>query len=50
MPPQQGFWLDKDQSLSPSLNHLGQEDEKHPICFRACGPFHLAPENDELVS
>ena len=36
--------------MPPSLNHPGQEHEKDTIRFRACRPFHLTLEDDELLS
>jgi hypothetical protein len=43
-------WLNNEEGLFPGPNHPCQEDEEHPICFRACWPFHLPFENDELLS
>jgi hypothetical protein len=43
-------WLNDEGRLFPDPNHPCQEDEEHPIRFRACWPLHLAPEDDELLS
>src|SRR5438876_506266 len=50
MPAQQRLWLNDEERLLPCPNHPCQEDEEHAIRFRACGAFHLAPEDDELLS
>ncbi len=50
MPPEQGVWLNDKERLFPCPNHSCQEDEEHSIRFRACGPFHLAPEDDKLLA
>jgi len=50
MPPQQRLRLDNEQRLLPCPNHPCQEDEEHAIRFRACGAFHLPPEDDELLT
>ena len=39
-----------DVRLFPCSNHSCQEDEEHSIRLRACWPFYLALENDELLS
>ncbi len=50
MPAQQGIWLHDHESLLPGSNQPGQQDEKDAIGFRACGPFPLPPEDDELLA
>ena len=44
------LWLNDEERLFPVPNHSCQEDEEHAIRFRACGAFHLAPEDAELLS
>jgi hypothetical protein len=43
-------WLNNQEGLLPSSNPPGQQDEKHPIRFRASWPFHLPFEHDELLA
>jgi len=50
MPAQQCLWLNDEERLFPGPNHYYQEDEEHSIRFRACLPFYLPFENDELLS
>jgi hypothetical protein len=50
MPPHQSLWLKDQEGLLPGLNQPGQQDEEHSIRVRACWPFHLSLEDDELVS
>ena len=50
MPPQQCVWLNDDERLFPCPNHPCQKDEEQPIRLRACRPFHLPLEDDELLS
>jgi hypothetical protein len=50
MPPEQGVWLHDQQCLLPGPNKPGQQNEKDAIGFCACRPFHLSPENDELLA
>src|SRR5438552_4757641 len=50
MEAEQRLWLNDEERLLPCPNHPCQEDEEHAIRFRACGAFHLAPEDDELLS
>jgi hypothetical protein len=42
--------LHDQEGLLSGSNQPGQQDEEHAICFRACWPFHLSPEDDELLS
>jgi hypothetical protein len=42
--------LHDEQSLLPSSNRPGQQDQEHAIGVCACGPFHMAHEDDELLS
>jgi hypothetical protein len=49
MPPQQGIWLNDHEGLLPRLNQPGQQDQEDAIGVRACGPFHLSLEDDELL-
>ena len=50
MPPEQGVWLNDDEGLFPRPNEPCQQDEEQAIRFRACWPFHLPLEDDELLS
>ena len=50
MPAEQGVWLHDHKSLLPGSNQPGQQNEKDAIGVRACGPFHLAPEDNELLA
>src|SRR5260221_12728886 len=50
MPAQQGLWLNDEEGLLPGSNQPGQQDKEHAIGFRACWPFHLPSEDDELVA
>ncbi len=50
MPAQQCFGLNDEEGLLPSANQPGQQDEEQAIGFRACWPFHLTLENDELLA
>jgi len=49
MPSQQRLWLDDEERLSPCSNHSRQEHEEDAIGVRACGPFHLPLEDDQLL-
>ncbi len=50
MPPQQGVWLNDQKGILPGMNQPCQEDEEQAIRVRACWPFHLPFEDDELLS
>ena len=50
MPPEHGVWLHDEEGLFPRPNEPGQPDEQDAIGFRTCGPFHLAPEDNQLVA
>ena len=50
MPPEQGIWLNDDESLFPCPNEPCQQDEEHAIGPGERWPFYLPPENDELLS
>ena len=50
MPPEQGVWLDDEEGLFPRPNEPCQHDEEKAIRFRACWPFHLPLEDDELLA
>ena len=50
MPPQQGFWLNNKERLLPGPNSPRQEHKEDAICLRACWPFHLPLEDDELLA
>ncbi len=50
MPPEQSVWLHGHERLLPGSNQPGQQDEENAICFRACWPFHLPLEDNELLS
>jgi hypothetical protein len=43
------LWLDKEERLSPSPNHSGQEHQKKPVCFPADGTFNLSTQDDQLL-
>lgn len=43
------LWLDDEERLSPCSNHSRQEHEEDAIGVRACGPFHLPLEDDQLL-
>jgi hypothetical protein len=42
--------LHDEEGLLPGSNQPGQQDEEHAIRLRACWPFHLPFEHDELLS
>src|SRR5215470_12711608 len=44
------LWLDNEEGLFPAPNYSCQENEEHAIRLRACWPFHLPLNDDELVS
>ena len=50
MPAQSCLWLDDEERLFPGPNHSCQENEEQAIGFRAYWPFHLSPEDDELLA
>jgi len=50
MPAEQGVWLHKQESLLPGSNQPGQQDEEDAIGPGEWWPFHLPPENDELLA
>src|SRR5215471_19145406 len=50
MPPQQGVWLNNHEGLLPGTNQPGQQDEKNAIGLRACWPFHLPLEDEQLLA
>jgi hypothetical protein len=50
MPSEQGVWWHAEQSLLPRSNQPGQQDEEDAIGVRACWPFHLPLEDDQLLS
>ena len=50
MPAEQGVWLHDQEGLLPGSNEPGQQDEEDAIGPGDCWPFHLSPENDELLS
>jgi len=50
MPAQQGIGLHDHQGLLPGTNQPGQQDEEDAIGPGDGWPFHLPPENDELLS
>jgi len=50
MPAQQRLWSNDEDRLLPGPKHSCQENEEQAIRFRACWPFHLPPEDDELLS
>jgi hypothetical protein len=42
--------LDKEEGMFPAPNYSCQQDKEHAIRLRACWPFHLALEDDELLA
>jgi len=50
MPPQQRLWLDNEQGLFPGLNRLREKNQKHTVRLGIGRPFHLSPENNELLT
>ena len=50
MPAQQGFWLHEQDGMLPGTNPPGQQNEQDTIDPSDRWPFHLSPENDELLS
>jgi len=50
MPAQQGFWLNDQDGMLPGTNQPGQQNEEDTIGPGDRWPFHLSPENDELLS
>jgi hypothetical protein len=49
MPPEQGVWLHNQQSLLPGSNQPGKQDKEDAIGSGERWPFHLTPEDDELL-
>jgi hypothetical protein len=49
-PSQQGVWLNDQEGLLPGTNQPGQQDEEDAIGPGDWWPFHLSPENDELLA
>jgi hypothetical protein len=41
--------LDKEERLSASPNHAGQEQQKKPVCFPADATFHLSRQDDQVL-
>ena len=50
MPAQSCLWLDDEERLFPGPNHSCQENEEQAIGFRAYWPFHLSPDDDEVLA
>jgi hypothetical protein len=50
MEAEQGIWLNNQEGGLSGLNQPGQQDEEHAIGPGDGWPFHLAPQNDELLS
>jgi hypothetical protein len=48
-PSQKCLWLDKEERLSASPNHSGQEHQKKPVCFPADGTFNQSTQDDQLL-
>jgi hypothetical protein len=42
--------LDNEESLLPGTNQPGQQNQEHAIGPGDRWPFHLAPEDDELLA
>ncbi len=50
MPPEKCVWLHNEESLLPGANQPGQQNEEETIGPGERWPFHLSPENDELLA
>jgi hypothetical protein len=50
MPPQQRLWLNDDEGLSPAPNYLGQQDQEYAVRPGTGRPFHLSPQDDQLLT
>ena len=50
MPAQQGVRLHDQEGLLPGSNQPDQQDEEHAIGPGERWPFHLPPEDDELLT
>jgi hypothetical protein len=50
MPPEQGVWLHDEEGGLSGSNQRGQQDEEDAIGPGDCWPFHLSPQNDELLA
>jgi hypothetical protein len=48
--PPQGIWLHDQEGLLPGLNQRRQQNEQDAIGVGACRPFHLPPEDDQLLA
>ena len=42
--------LNDEEGLLPGANQPGHQDEEQAIGFRACRPFHLPLEDDQLLA
>jgi len=50
MPSEQGVWLRDQDGILPGTNQLGQQNEQETIDPSYEWPFHLPPEDDELLA
>ena len=50
MEAEQGFWLNDEERLLPGPNTPGSQHKEDAIRLRACWPFHLPLEDNELLS
>ncbi len=48
--PPKGVWLHDKEDLLPGTNEPGQQDEEDTIGRGKRRPFHLSPQNDELLA
>ena len=50
MPLEQSVWLNDHEDLLSGSNQSSQQNEKHAIGLGESWPFHLPPEDDELLA
>ena len=50
VPPQQRLWLDDEQRLFPGIYYSGQQDQEHAVPLGTCRSFHLATQDDHLLT
>jgi hypothetical protein len=50
MPLQQHLWLNDDEGLLPAPNYLGQQDQEYAVRPGTGRPFHLSPQDDQLLT
>ena len=44
------LWLNDDEGLFPAPNYLGQQDQKYAVRPGTGRPFHLSPQDDQLLT